>query len=288
MPRSWRRPLRPILFVVFVVGLASVWLLAFAYLSPDQYARSPVGKTIDRQLKTASYRWRRQSDSYRAAGKDLYETHCATCHGLAGEGGKGPSLDTTRAGITDVRLAEIINIGLPGMPPFEHVLDDEQVLQILAHVTSIVDAAPAAASLAGDARRGEALYRTKGNCHGCHDSQDDVGSVGPDLSDVGIRRGTEYLRQKLIDPSKDVTERYRPVHLETKTGETVTGTTLNEDTFSVQIRALNGAVRSFNRNDLATFRVDRDASFMPSYRKVFGDAELDDLVAYLASLRAGR
>ena len=71
----------------------------------------------------------------------------------------------------------------------------------------------------------------------------------------------------------------------TKTGETVIGTTLNEDTFSVQIRALDGAVRSFNRSELATLRVERDTSFMPSYRTIFDEAELDDLVAYLTTLR---
>ena len=191
----WRRLLRPALFIVFLVAQASVWLLAFAYLSPEQYARSRVRNTLDRQWQAVSYRWRRETDSYLAGGRDLYETHCATCHGLGGEGGKGPSLDANRAGISDERLVELINIGAIGMPPFERVLDGKQVMQIVAHVRNVVDATPVA-SLNGDAGRGEVLYRTKGKCHSCHDPLRDTGTVGPDISDVGLRRGPDYLRQK--------------------------------------------------------------------------------------------
>jgi hypothetical protein len=74
------------------------------------------------------------------------------------------------------------------------------------------------------------------------------------------------------------------VRLTTRTGEYFTGILLNEDTYSVQIRDLSDRLRSFWRQELSEYRRERGRSPMPSYRSL-SPADLDDLVAYLASLR---
>jgi len=124
------------------------------------------------------------------------------------------------------------------------------------------------------------------------------GVFGPDLSDVGRRRSPDYLRRSLMDPSADVPQSYTPwraeislpenflyVRVVTRDGQEVAGVRVNEDTFSIQIREATGAIRSFFKSDLTELHKDFGKSPMPSYAKVLTKDELDDLVAYLASLR---
>jgi len=51
------------------------------------------------------------------------------------------------------------------------------------------------------------------------------------------------------------------------------------------IRDLADRLRSFWKQELSEFRKEPGKSPMPSYRNKLSPAELDDLVAYLASLR---
>jgi cytochrome c1 len=62
---------------------------------------------------------------------------------------------------------------------------------------------------------------------------------------------------------------------------------VNEDTFSIQVRDLAGNLHSYWKADLAELQKDRGKSPMPAYGKL-ASAELDDLVAYLASLEGAR
>jgi mono/diheme cytochrome c family protein len=63
----------------------------------------------------------------------------------------------------------------------------------------------------------------------------------------------------------------------------VTGVRLNEDTYSYQIRDINGRLRALAKEELIEHEVVR-TSAMPSFRGKLGEAELEDLVAYLAGL----
>jgi putative heme-binding domain-containing protein len=210
-------------------------------------------------------------------GKELYESHCTVCHGLAGTGGRGPNLVETRSRLGDSEVARIIRVGVSGagMPPFETSMNEKQVLEVVAYMGSFRQQEP----VRGDSRHGEELFRVKGHCLTCHDSQRDGGNIGPDLTGVGRHRGQAYLRHKLVDPQNEVLEPYQPIRVTTTTGASFTGTILNEDTFSLQIRDLNGSVHSFQKSDLTEHEVQQHKSLMPSYRSVFNDAELDDLVA---------
>lgn len=64
----------------------------------------------------------------------------------------------------------------------------------------------------------------------------------------------------------------------------INGVPLNEDTYSIQLMDLEENLHSLWKNDLEELRQE-DQSWMPSYRRTFSDGELDDLVAYLYSLR---
>src|SRR5262245_35259818 len=128
-------------------------------------------------------------------GKQLFEGMCARCHGLEGTGDEGPSLNRptlTRAS-TDDALRAVIRDGIPdrGMPRVRRLTDGE-LDQLVTYVRSLGRASGAATT--GDAERGRAVYAKLG-CASCHIVKGEGGSFGPDLTEIGVRRGPAYLRQ---------------------------------------------------------------------------------------------
>lgn len=218
-------------------------------------------------------------------GERLFQIHCAYCHGTTGGGGRGPNLVRTklRHASDDQALFKVIKGGIPGseMPPND--LSVRQTWQVVAYVRSLGRVARPRAT--GDAKRGESLYETKGNCAACHTISGRGGAVGPDLTDIGATKGADYLRAALLDPSAAVPDGFLQVRLITKDGTRVTGVRLNEDVFSIQIRDLSGKFHSYWKDELREFNKDVGKSPMPSYRQTFTPAELDDVLAYLDSLQ---
>ena len=78
------------------------------------------------------------------------------------------------------------------------------------------------------------------------------------------------------------------MRLVTKDGHGISGVRLNEDTFTIQVRDLNGGVHSFFKEDLKELQRDPGKSPMPSLRGMFSASEVDDLVAYPVSLRGNQ
>jgi quinoprotein glucose dehydrogenase len=78
--------------------------------------------------------------------------------------------------------------------------------------------------------------------------------------------------------------RYRAIQVITKSGQTVTGVRLNEDDVSIQLRDLKDNPRSFLKENLTDIRHDKP-SLMPAYGSMLSKKEIEDVVAYLSSLR---
>ena len=123
------------------------------------------------------------------------------------------------------------------------------------------------------------------------------GVLGPDLSRVGASRSIAYLIDSIREPNKDLSDGmldpnnhyglplvYDTVIVILKNGENVTGVASNEDTFSIQL--IDGAqhLRLFQKGELKSVRHEHK-SLMPAYSEtVIGAKDLEDLLAYLASL----
>ena len=234
----------------------------------------------------------------RAQGRRLFESHCAPCHGAHGEGGKGPTLaqPTLPRASDDASLLRIIRGGINGTEMPGARVERAEVPLVAAYVKSLGSLPPE--KVPGDPERGARLYATKGGCAVCHAINGCGGAVGPDLTEVGRRRSPIYLRRALVDPNADVPQSFNPfrsdislpenflyVRVVTRDGTETSGIRLNEDTFSIQIRELTGRIQSFFKSDLAELHKDFGKSPMPSYAMTFTPAELDDMVAYLVSLR---
>ncbi len=234
-------------------------------------------------------------------GKRLFLSNCAPCHGPNGDGGKGS--DLTRPHLSrasdDQAFFSIIRRGIPGteMPNTRHLLDRD-IWQVIAYVRTLERSSP---PVHGDPVRGAELYRSKGKCGQCHMIAGEGGRLGPELTDIGERRSPGYLRTAITDPERAIPENfflYRfvtllpdnflQVRVVTKNGRRITGIRLNEDPFSIQIRDFSDRIYSFWKSELTELHKDWGKSPMPSYRGVFTPAEMDDLIAYLGSLRGGR
>jgi len=236
-----------------------------------------------------------------AQGERLFQTHCAGCHGLKGEGGSGPTLATlalTRAP-TEESLIKVIAEGIPGTEMPRSRLDKGQIKQIADFVRSLGQLA--SERVPGDPMRGKELYLEKGACERCHAINGRGGALGPDLTEIGLRRGARHLRESLTDPEADVPksfsvfrgdsslpENFLQVRVVTKDGRRFRGARVNEDTFSIQFRDAASRIHSFFKSDLAELHKDWGKSSMPSYRDLFSKEELDDVVAYLISLRGAK
>lgn len=229
-----------------------------------------------------------------ARGKKLYLGGCTYCHGPMGDGGKGADLsrqELVRAK-TDGDLARVIEVGIPGteMPAAWHMTRRE-VTQVAAFVRTLAKVESGGA-VTGDPARGKALYAKQG-CSGCHTLKQTGnvvasywgGYMGPDLSSIGLKRNARHLRESLVDPAATVPAGFALAKVVTTAGKTIQGTRLYEDTFSILVRDMAGNNHAFPKTQVTSVVTDAKSSPMPSYRDRLSAGELDDMVAYLVSLK---
>lgn len=224
-------------------------------------------------------------------GRGVFRIYCAPCHGIRAQGGRGPDLShgVFSAGEHDHDIFRTISQGVPGteMESYGGTLTDDNIWRIVAYLRSLRPA-DGAVSVRGDAVRGEALFRGKGQCSSCHGVDGRASSSGPDLSRIGRQRSLENLRESIIDPSAEIENAYRRVTVVTRDGAKITGLERGMDNFSVQLSDLSGKFYSFERDELRTMKRETESLMPGNYRKLLDATELDDLLAYLSTLRGER
>jgi putative heme-binding domain-containing protein len=223
-----------------------------------------------------------------ADGRRVFDAQCAWCHGNEGDGGMGPNLHGTLRHTTSLAsIVEIITNGIPGtdMPGFKSPLTERSIRQTAAYVQSL--SRSTTHSTIGNAQHGAALYESSG-CAGCHVVNGIGGVLGPELTTIGSRRGAAHLREAMVKPAASHPPGYLVVRAVPESGPEVRGIRVNEDVFFVHIRDASGAVHTLAKSELKTLDREIDASLMPSYAPRLKDAELDDLVAYLSTLRGAK
>ena len=219
-------------------------------------------------------------------GKQSFKSQCAACHGLDASGGTvAPSLTSGafKHGGSDEALFGVITKGVPGTAMTAFALEGKEVWQLIAFLRS-VNIATAAGQAPGDAAKGARLYASNG-CGNCHTNGNGGGFTGPDLSEIGSHRSLPQIQSSIVDPNAEVAPEYWSVTAKTKAGQSITGTRMNEDMDSIQIRERQGKLHTVLKADLAGFEIVR-TSPMPSFKAKLNATELQDVVAYLASLRA--
>jgi cytochrome c oxidase cbb3-type subunit 3 len=221
-------------------------------------------------------------------GREIYNATCQGCHGPLGEGGKGANLALPRLAkaTTDRALFRVIRFGIPGTEmPSVWRMTDRETWQVAAFVRTL--GRVESAKVTGDPGKGQEIYWSKGDCGRCHMVAGRGGRMGPELTEIGLRRSAAYLRTALVEPDASVPADYLQVRAAARDGRAVSGVRLNEDTFTIQLRDFRDNFHSFDKTELSDLQYDRGRSAMPSYRGTLSDADLDDVVAYLVGLRGG-
>jgi cytochrome c oxidase cbb3-type subunit III len=229
-----------------------------------------------------------------AEGKLLFQGECGECHGVDASGNVGPDLHGVTQKRGDEGVFSVIRNGIPGtgMAPVSN-LNDMRAWEVVAYLHTL---APSAADekVKGDPAKGQSVYESNG-CATCHSIDGNGGVFAPQLTRIGSERSTKYLHDFLLDPGAHppadpaLPERgaftgYLVTHVVTKSGKDITGVRINEDTFTIEIEDVGGHYYSFNKSDLKTLETEPGKSLMPSFSNLSA-SDLDDLVAYLASLK---
>jgi len=270
-------PLRLVLTAA-VFAAASVPLPAQTGATPGENARNPMAGDPN-AIKQ---------------GQVLFRQECVFCHGVGARGGaRGPDLTTglwTHGG-SDADLSRTIHEGVPGTAMPANRLTNDEIWEIVSYLRAAQQ--PAAAPI-GNAARGETLFFAGGKCSACHMVRGRGGRLGPELTTIGSARPLAYLVESIRDPGKQLAGNhgvgadllYDTVTAVTREGKTVVGVAMNEDTFTIQMMDTGERVYSFDKKSLKSLRHEK-RSLMPAYAAdVLNDRDLQDLVAYLQSLRA--
>ncbi len=237
------------------------------------------------------------------AGEFQFRINCAFCHGLGARGGgRGPDLTRARKrhGTSDADMFHTIKEGVPGtaMPAavgsIGVVMTNDEVWQVVAYLRRVQVKVP---EQPGNAQHGKELFFGDASCSRCHMVEGKGGRLGPDLTGVGSARAVDYmvdsvrypshrLSQGLSEATKEFPQEYETVTAVTSDGKRITGVTLNEDSFSVQLMDAGEHIYLLEKDKLRSFQKTR-VSLMPAYTKAeLSDKDLEDIVAYLLSLGA--
>lgn len=219
-------------------------------------------------------------------GERLYRQQCGRCHGRdAGGGELGPDLTSGfRNASTDDGLFRIIREGLPNtqMIGISRNATDQSVWMVVSYLNSLNSTEDV--DLPGNVANGQQLFAGKGNCSSCHMVNGDGGRRGPDLSVIGSRLDPDELATALNAPDEDVSPRWWTVRVTREDGSVVEGLRMNEDTFSLRVMDENENLWSFLKGSVRSH--DRiKTSIMPSAGSTLNASEVDDVIAYLFSLK---
>jgi len=239
------------------------------------------------------------------AGEYEFRINCALCHGLGARGGgRGPDLTHAQKkhAHNDAEMFQIISNGIPGtaMPANgtngQGVgMTDEEIWQIITYIHS--QEVQSSSKISGDPAHGKELFHGDGNCSLCHMVSGKGGRLGPDLTGVAGSRTREAIIDSIRNPSrrlawglteatKEFPQEYESVTVVTADGKQIKGVTLNEDSFSVQIMDSGEHIHLLEKDKLKSFQKSRESA-MPKYdADVLSDKDVEDIVAYLASVEA--
>ena len=220
-----------------------------------------------------------------AAGRAAFNRTCTACHGVdGGEGERAPALvgDRRFFRLSEGALYDTIENGIPGTPmaAFGKSMDNDDVWRIVVFIRAMRSSA-ADTDVAGNVEHGKEIFAGKGGCVKCHTIQGKGGSIGPDLSNIGMQMTLNHLREALTTETP-ITAGYRPVTVTLKNGQTLKGIAKNEDAFSIQLLDFDDQLHLIDKANVQKEEKDSKSLMPHDYDKQLTKDEFQDLLAMLA------
>lgn len=146
--------------------------------------------------------------------------------------------------------------------------------------------------ITGDVTEGRNLFFDLGGpaaCAACHAGLNLAGkiegsTIGPDLAALASFRTPEHILQKIINPDSNIVSGYEEVLIKTKSGRFFVGMVEEEDQGEILLIERNGNHQLIPHEEIQA-RVPQKTSRMPNYRDILTQRQLDDLLAYLVTLK---
>jgi putative heme-binding domain-containing protein len=182
----------------------------------------------------------------------------------------------------------VISNGVIGteMPGFASRFESDDIWRLVSYVRSI--AGSISSRITGDAGNGERLFWNKGQCGQCHMVSGRGKRMGPELTQVGRQRSAAYLWESVVNPGADLTPGFAMITVVTKDGKKIVGAQRSYDDFSAQLMDAAENYYSFQKSDVTSITQEYKSLMPNTYARLFSERELNDLVAYMASLRGAR
>jgi len=245
-----------------------------------------------------------------ARGKTLFEINCRLCHGADLRGGDMGGVNLLRSNLvlTDQHGELILpvvkggrqNPGMPVMPPFPQIPDDD-VKAVAEYIHAVAftmrgqgnpppGAEPVVLNIVvGNPSAGKAYFDAK--CSSCHSATGDLQGVATRISDPvqlqnawvaggggggrGGRGGAGTANRREIT-----------VAVTTAAGQKVEGRLDRLDDFIVTLTPADGVQRSFTRNgDVPKVEIRDPLAAHKQMLSVYTDKDIHDVTAYLVTLK---
>jgi len=237
------------------------------------------------------------------------ETAATVLAGLVAHGTDGErraaftTLGKLRAPFADeILAAQLRQLASGGVPPAAQLelleaaarRTDPAVKALLAERTASLaaDADPLAAfrpALAGgNPQSGARIFHNQPDlaCIRCHRAGAEGGDAGPNLAGVGARHDRKYLLESIVRPNAAIAPGFDTVVLTLRSGEVAAGTVAAENGATITLRQASGDPAEIRKTDI-TSRASAPSAMPEIYGTILSQAELRDLVAFLAGLTDG-
>lgn len=269
----------------FWIFAAALTALPLVILGQGRGAQSPASQRPPETVNPQSY-----SEQDIKAGENRFASQCGFCHGRDAAGGEtGPDLTRSMVVAEDLRgdkLGPLIRSGRQdkGMPAFDMGADDIRVIVAFIH-----DQKTKAESLGGGRRSVDVADLQTGNvdagrryfssnCSSCH-------SATGDLAGIATRfQGLPLLQRMLYPTSGRPAPAPAKVTVQLRTGESITGSLVSRDEFSVVLTDGAGVRRAF-ASEAVQFKVDDPLETHFELLGKYTDSDMHDVFAYLQTLK---
>ena len=142
-----------------------------------------------------------------------------------------------------------------------------------------------ASGIAGDAKRGIAVFQ-KAGCVACHRLGNIGVEVGPDLATVGAKPAAQLI-EAIFDPNRAVEQRNAATLITTHKGETLMGLIAAETPGGVTLRMAGGADLAVKRADIRETKTLQTSLMPPGLEALMTIQDTADLLASMKAAAAG-